>query len=465
MTGIVYDPLLGELRTNDTAGKTLFFKADPLTVAFTATTGSTITIKAGTVAATPNSLITFAEATAVRMPSLTAGTDYAIYACDDGSLVADANFTAPSGYTALNSRKIGGFHYAPGGNATTFTKAAVTDGTALPAATVAIDKWALWRLTIVQAGTITATPAAGNAAGYASEALAIAALPSPPVSFYDMGYITVLTKSGTTFVAGTDALAGGSSGNVATTTNYYTSAGEVKPTLSMGSTDTAVASTAFTYWGGGDTTPAINPYSLWDTNFRPDCPDPRGKTLVANKFWSDIYLTALDAITVGSSKYNVSYADGASPPKMPIEFGGTGSSVYASYNWWQANELATAFGMRLPTGQEFSALAFGTTEASSVVSEQNSTKLNSAYTSKWGVIQASGVMYTRGSDRAGPYAAAAYHANGRGSEFNEPSTGIFGGAWYGGALSGSRCSYWLYAPSDSGYEVGSRFVCSHYRVG
>lgn len=43
------------------------------------------------------------------------GKDYYVYLCDDGSanglLLISANSTAPSGYTASNSRKIGGFHY------------------------------------------------------------------------------------------------------------------------------------------------------------------------------------------------------------------------------------------------------------------------------------------------------------------------------------------------------------------
>src|SRR5690606_38394775 len=49
--------------------------------------------------------------TPVVLPVLTPGTDYAIYACADGSIRASDNWSAPPGYTTLNSRKIGGFHY------------------------------------------------------------------------------------------------------------------------------------------------------------------------------------------------------------------------------------------------------------------------------------------------------------------------------------------------------------------
>lgn len=107
-------------------------------------------------------------------------------------------------------------------NDTAYTKAAVAAGTALAAATVTADKWALWRFTINEAGTITCTGASGNAAGYATEALAIAACPAIPAQNVPMGYITVKTKSGLTFVANTDGLYGGTSGNVASVTHYYT---------------------------------------------------------------------------------------------------------------------------------------------------------------------------------------------------------------------------------------------------
>ena len=312
-----------------------FYKADANTVAFTLIGINSIQIKAGTVVEVANQLVAFNTATYVSMPTLTAGTDYAIYVGSDGALVADSNFSAPSGYTTENSRKIGGFHYAPGGNAT---------------------------------GT-----------------------------------------------------------------------------------------------SGGSTTPQINEYSIWDIRFRPSCIDPRGMTLVAGSFWSDIYLTGVDWYTNGTSKYNVTMADGSSPPKVPSEFGGNGSTAYANYDWWNATEVVTSVGKRLPNYREFSALAYGTTEASSVGSEQNSTVLNAAYTSKWGVIQASGVLWTWGNEFGGPYADASWAATPltRGSAYNLSNAVLFGGAWLSGSVSGSRCSLWDDAPSNSNSLIGSRAVCDH----
>ena len=314
----------------------MFAKADSTIVAWTKTGNFTVSTATTLYIEVNGDLKTIASSTAVTMPgSATTGTDYAIWAKTDGTLEATTDHVSPP---AANARKVGGFHYAPGGNAT---------------------------------GT-----------------------------------------------------------------------------------------------SGGDTTPSINAYSMWDLKFRPACPDPRGMTLVAGGFWIDIYLTGVDAITNGSSKYNVTMADGSSPPKVPTMFGGNGSTTYGSYTWFEAMELATAFGKRCPTQQEFMSAAYGTTEASSIGTDQVSTILNAAYTSKWGVIQATGVLWVWGRDRGGPFAGASWNANteGRGSEYNAPNAALFGGYWGDGADAGSRCSFWGAAASASSNSVGSRFVCDHLQL-
>ena len=114
-----------------------------------------------------------------------------------------------------------GFHYAISG--VPYTKAAVAAGTALAAGTIPQDKWGAYLYSINAAGTVTSTAAAANfTTGYDNEAAAIAALPSTPGSSYAVGFVTVQTEVGSTFVGGTDALAGGASGNPANATNYYT---------------------------------------------------------------------------------------------------------------------------------------------------------------------------------------------------------------------------------------------------
>lgn len=90
------------------------------------------------------------------------------------------------------------------------------------AATFPKGKWGIALLSIDAAGTETVTWATNTAnAGYNSEALAIAALPATPASNCPLGYITVQAHADNSFTAGSDALQGGSGGNVSADTNYY----------------------------------------------------------------------------------------------------------------------------------------------------------------------------------------------------------------------------------------------------
>lgn len=87
--------------------------------------------------------------------------------------------------------------------------------------TIPASKWGLISVERVAAGTTTFVSAAANyTTGYTTEALAIAALPAISANKVRVGYVTILATA-STFVVGTDALAGGTGGNPATTTNYY----------------------------------------------------------------------------------------------------------------------------------------------------------------------------------------------------------------------------------------------------
>ena len=321
-----------DVNLTSAANRGLFRKTDPTIAAWTKTGNGTATTSSIIYVDVNGSIKTIASGTSITMPTLVAGTDYAIWAKTDGTLEATSNHTSPP---TANARKIGGFHYAAGGNAT---------------------------------GT-----------------------------------------------------------------------------------------------SGGDTTASINAYSFWDLKWRPACSDPRGMALVADGFWVDIYLANTDCDANGTSKYNVTIADGSSPPKVPTKFGGNGSTTYGSLTWFESCELASAYGKRLITQREYMAMAYGTTEASAIGSDQGSTILNAAYTSKWGVMQSTGVMWVWGDDRGGAYATGGWNANteGRGSEYNAPNAVILGGPWYSGADAGSRCSFWYLAASDSDNSVGVRFSCDH----
>ncbi len=87
--------------------------------------------------------------------------------------------------------------------------------------TIPTATWGVIAVERVLAGTTTFVSGADNyTTGYATEALAIAALPAISANKVRVGYLTVLAAS-PGWVAGTDALAGGTGGTPATTTNYY----------------------------------------------------------------------------------------------------------------------------------------------------------------------------------------------------------------------------------------------------
>jgi len=316
-------------------GVGVFAKSDAEIVSFTKTGNGTATTSQKLWVEVGGKILEINASTAITMPTFTAGTDYAVWVKTDGSLEATSNFSSPP---ETGARSIGGFHYAPGGNATAQS--------------------------------------------------------------------------------------------------------------------------------GGDTTAQINQYSFWDLKWRPMSQDPRGMTLVAGGFWSDIYLLGVDHYTNGTSKYNVTIADGAAPPKIPAAFGGNGSTAYANGNWWTMAEVGKAYGKRLPTYSEFSALAYGTTEASSGGTDPVSTILRQAYTSKWGVMLSTGNMWHWGDEFGGPYLGASWVANtgGRGSTYNLSNAVLLGGNWGDGAPSGSRTSNWSNSPTYSGSNIGGRLVCDHLKI-
>jgi hypothetical protein len=81
------------------------------------------------------------------------------------------------------------------------------------------DKWIAALLSIDADGTTTYLQYGAEAA---TEAAAIAALTAlTPTGDVVVGYVAIQTKTGTTWVAGTDALQGGTGGNISNDTNYY----------------------------------------------------------------------------------------------------------------------------------------------------------------------------------------------------------------------------------------------------
>mgnify|MGYP000450319473 CR=1 FL=1 len=97
-----------------TLGAGVFVKADTRQVAWTKTGNGTAETSTALTVEVDGGIVEVPSGTNISMPSLSAGTDYAIWVAPDGTLEADASFsTAPT----AGGRRVGGFHYAPGGNA------------------------------------------------------------------------------------------------------------------------------------------------------------------------------------------------------------------------------------------------------------------------------------------------------------------------------------------------------------
>jgi hypothetical protein len=213
---------------------------------------------------------------------------------------------------------------------------------------------------------------------------------------------------------------------------------------------------------------AINPYSIWDTNYKPSALSPRGMVIVNGNFWADIYLCGVDHYTNGTSKSGVQIADGLSPPKIPSIYGGNGTTTYATFNWYAACEILAAAGKRMPSYLEFSALAYGVTEQTSRGTDPVTTQSDAPRKSSVGVEQATGNMFIYGGD--------VYSYNETGATWQSITVGrgqvytvnlrvpIFGGAWDGFAQSGSRCSHWGLTVTQSDQSTGIRGVSGHFQI-
>lgn len=162
------------------------------------------------------------------------------------------------------------------------------------------------------------------------------------------------------------------------------------------------------YDAGGNTTPTILEWSMWDLNLRPACPDPRGMTRIANAgVWMDIYFQGNSSNSDGVSRNNDPILTGSNPPLVPASFGGNGATKFTTMTWWEANEHIRQWGKRLPTYAEMCLAAFGTNESAGRGSHPVKTGLNTAntspssdanFTSKFGLIQATGCMWVWTAD-------------------------------------------------------------------
>jgi hypothetical protein len=196
---------------------------------------------------------------------------------------------------------------------------------------------------------------------------------------------------------------------------------------------------------GGDKLPAINPCSLWDRNFRPACRDPRGMTLVTwagGAFWCDIYLTGTQHLDHGTSRLGATIADGRSLPQAP-----TGVTI-SRFDYAAAIAVMKHHGKSLLGAEEFFAAALGVTEKTAADGDPVSTRCDAERTSRFGLMQATGNMWTWGTD----------------GHPSMPRASIFGGSWLLGSDAGSRYASLGHWPDDSSGHLGARGRCDHLQL-
>ncbi len=203
---------------------------------------------------------------------------------------------------------------------------------------------------------------------------------------------------------------------------------------------------------GGNTTPAINPFSIWDLNFRPSCPDPRGMFLYAGREWIDIYLTNDNPDVYGTSAYLRPIADGSTSPIIPAFYGGNGSNRYGNLNWWTCSELAAAYGKTLISVETMVGATLGANQGTATVNDPTTTNLlvngtaSGLLTSRYGMIQSFGAMWIWCSTKGDASDQFALH----------------GSFWDNSGSAGSRQVFWNLGAGDSYNTLGVRLRSDHH---
>lgn len=244
---------------------------------------------------------------------------------------------------------------------------------------------------------------------------------------------------------------------------------------------------------GGNWTPTILEWSIWDLNFRPACKNPRGMTRVGNAgFWVDIYFAGDTYATDGVGRNNDTIITGTNPPVRSADYGGNGVAKLTTFNWWDANEMVRQWGKRLPSYQEMVLAGFGTNEGAGRGSHPVKTGFANAntpthsdpnFTSKWGLIQATGVIWIwladfsdwQGTATANAHGWEAYDVTGGRGKIILQNNADLTALLYGGshvytntgsptgvaAVAGSRTTETIEKPWDYSTNIAARGACDH----
>jgi hypothetical protein len=217
---------------------------------------------------------------------------------------------------------------------------------------------------------------------------------------------------------------------------------------------------------GGDTTPQINEYSIWDLKFRPAVDDPRGLALVPglNEWWG-IYPMSNGNEGGPLHMYGVDPCrDGNAPYKMWADT----PAQYNDATPMNIFELLAYHGFRPPAARNFQFAALGTTEETSaggsgpgLTGDMSDARDKERFTSAWGLFDITGVIRAWAADSLPNNVQENGVTQGRSDDvFRIERFANLGGSWGDGSDSGSR-SVTADTSSNSNSGIGGRGVTDH----
>ena len=211
----------------------------------------------------------------------------------------------------------------------------------------------------------------------------------------------------------------------------------------------------------------INEFTIWDLSFR-SAGEQHGMVLDPQmRVWWGIYLCSTVHIANGISRYNTDVASGTVLPRIPLVFGGNGTTTYGRLSLYEAVEIAASHNCRLPSYEEFMSAAFGVTEGQSLGGASSTipaTGRQAGYTSRIGMEQATGHHWIIGAPFVSSGSSGRASA-GRGFLFASTGLPAFGGSrGVSGAESGSRSSQQSSNATLSAWGLGLRAVCGHLNL-
>lgn len=245
---------------------------------------------------------------------------------------------------------------------------------------------------------------------------------------------------------------------------------------------------------GGGWTPTLLEWSIWDIGFRPKC-DPRGMTRIGNAgFWADIYFHGNSSNTDGVTRNNDTILTGTNPPVIPAEYGGNGTTKFSTMNWWESSEHLRQWGKRLPSYEEMCLAGFGANDGAGRGAHPvktgfatGNTPPNSSdpnFTSKFGLIQATGTLWIwtsslsdwQGTATANAHGWEAYDVTGGRGKLILQNNADLTAMLYGGShvyttagsptgvtnVAGSRCGETIEKLWDNSSSIAVRGACDHY---